>query len=1018
MARAGVSALTLILTVRFMCSYASDLMCDDIKAILSGYVDSRNQRWYGDPVRYTNRYCDKCHLNQGGADCKDNSCPLLNGPLGTSIDLTPTDTESWICPRQCASMPQIPIKMNLIKEISTWECIGLWINGGCTIHNTRVDTQAAVPYQIPMSNPFKTADASSYYYVESPDPNTYGVMPISLCKTKRYEDNFNARVYDCWQWNHRGGKPQMSHLNTFWISGEATLHTFKGARRMQQTISQCKAINNRDNFYFQSEPCWMQPVGPEQKAKQFSIQPYYTYYRSMQSKSDQTDCRMLVKGDYDSLSERWASLALLPWGEPGEWDIRNHWVNPLTRRDHFYTFKPTFDVMTERFGNFWQLEQKTVARYDYTIPCKDNLNRQQRSTKVYSAQSGCEQKTCIDFITKPCYDNIYRYDEMVCTLILDVFKGGGISFSKFKEKIISLIDHRQPFMNYGLHDGSSYFDMGYDASKVQVTRDGTTLQPNVPHVFADGHTISVSLLRDANRAYSCDACFDVDLHGRFALTDTAMANDIIACRPCLPYEKVQVTTSTRNYQDCRSCAKHQVRNPGDPAECRKCKEIDPLTPMRRTTPLDTVCIACQFFQYFDENTEQGCRFLPTVTDGIAVVSAKAKLSGKDYYIQDGNQREIESKSYRDKVDVSTPWNTELKPQPCRPAFVQPVTVVKQLKFTAWCGHQEMRRHDQAWLRLHGGEVYLPLNSDPARTRISTSAVELCGGSLVQVQGNPTVDLTCAQGTYKFSIIREGFEDPCTQCLGAKFTDKCWPTYVPGLEQYDDEYFLPRNKALTPQPGTCAWCNKVCSEADHFIDPVEYSCWWNGTGRVPGVLGSSATNFSWYKLAPCSKCDNVKLTTDKAELVLACGNRVSYRRWITDTVTGSELDATRSIPSIQICCAEALPPPATLCTDDPANFETFARLNCKQYVDDSPPAFIPYCPRGWYVDEACSRESALWNPDCCVKCKACRGGLFKLDAYYDCPGDEFFDSQDRGCTTKCLTNQYLRNERCIKCEACE
>ena len=116
--------------------------------------------------------------------------------------------------------------------------------------------------------------------------------------------------------------------------------------------------------------------------------------------------------------------------------------------------------------------------------------------------------------------------------------------------------------------------------------------------------------------------------------------------------------------------------------------------------------------------------------------------------------------------------------------------------------------------------------------------------------------------------------------------------------------------------------------------------------------------------------------------------------------------------------EALAPPATLCTDAPAKFETFARLNCRQYVDDTPPAFLAYCPRFWYVDETCARGSPLWNPDCCVKCKPCIAGLFKLDAYAECPGDQFFDSQDRGCTTKCLTNQYTRNDQCIKCEACE
>ena len=1017
----SLQTLVLAFSVCYLGAYSAELKCDDIQNILKRELKCKNifcfdsEKWwdYGSPRQYKNRDCDWCELGANDEDCVDRYSGEARCPFAPQFDPLPSGAEQWICPGHCQSMPTIPYQLKVVKT-------RFFFKDSRTQNYDEPNVRT-----VDMPTAFKTQHSSCDSGQQPADPNTYAVCPISECKTKRYQDNFNTRVVSCWQWSFN--KPRMSHLDTLWKSGDAKIHTLyagsTGVNKNQQEISMCTPIDDRIPYKFQSEPCWMEAKAPAQQNRQFWIRPHYTYYRSSTSISDVKDCRMLLLGADFASGVRWdqspLSFLLQSGDSLGEFNINNHWQNPPTRRDHYYNVQSVFDGMQTKFSGFHDKEDKTIARWDFTIPCEHSYNNIKRSSNVIYADSGCTDRACVDFITKPCYDNVYRYDEMVCTLIQDVFKDGGVRFSKFKQKIIRLTDHRQPFMSYGLHDGSSYFDIGYDTAKVQVKRDGTTLDPNVPHIFSDDHTISVSLTRDASRAYSCDACFDVPLHGRFALTDTAMANDIIPCRPCLDYEKVQVTQSSRNYQDCRSCAKHQVRNPGDPAECRKCKEIDVLTPMRRTTPLDTVCTACQFFQYFDENTEQGCRFLPTVTDGIAVVSAKAKLSGKDsYYIQDEKPREIEAKFYRDNIDAKTPWNTERVSQPCSPAIVTPAALVNRLMFTAWCGHQEMVRHQQAWLRLHGGMLYLPLNSDQPRTRISTSAVELCGGSLLQVQGSPTVDLTCAQGQYNFSIIRYGFQDPCTLCVGAKFTDKCWPTYVPELEQYDDEYFLPKNKALTPQPGTCAWCNKVCSEADHFIDPVQYSCWWNGTGRIPGVLGSSATNFSWYKLAPCSKCDSVKLTTDRAELVLACGNRVSYRRWITDTVTGSELDATRSIPSIQICCAEALPSPATLCTDDPANFETFAQLNCKKFVDDTPPAFAPYCPRGWYVDEACSRESALWNPDCCVKCKACRGGLFKLDAYYDCPGDEFFDSQDRGCTTKCLTNQYLRNERCIKCEACE
>jgi len=716
---------------------------------------------------------------------------------------------------------------------------------------------------------------------------------------------------------------------------------------------------------------------------------------------------------------------LKPGDYLGNYNINSHWQNPPTRSDHFYNVQPVFDGMTKRFGNFWETESKSITKWDYRIACKDKYNRQQLSPKTYYAESGCNQQTCVDFITKPCYDNIYRYDAMVCKLIENVFAHGPIGFSTFKDKIVSeTAKYSAPFMSYGYHGGSSYFDISYDTAKVRVKRDETILDPNTPHIFADSHMISIDLIRDESMAYSCKACFDKDrpLYGRSVLTD-AMDNDIIACRPCLAYEKVQVTTSIRNYQDCVVCDRHQIRNSDNPKQCRKCIDLNALTPMRRRkTDIsgDSVCTTCQHFQYFDGNSEAGCIFLNTVTDNIKVVSKKAVLSGKDFYITDENRKEINSKFWRDNVEATSAWNLEFIPQACIPAYHIPVTTVPRLKFTAWCGHHEMVRQQQAWLQVDGSTLYVPLNSDQARTRINTSAVELCGtNALTPVLGNTEFDLAC--GAYKFSIIRGGFKDDCTLCGSAKFTDKCWPTYVRGLEVYDDAFFDPTNKALTPHPGTCSNCNARCDnilEADSYIDPVEYSCWWNGTGRIPGVLGANATNYAWYKPAPCTKCGIVKLTADLAKLVLACGNRVSYRRWIDDTVTSSE-DATRSVPDTKICCVEAAPPASgTLCTEIPAEFQTFSQLKCRQTVDDTPPAFLPYCPPGWYVEPTCATDSPLWNPDCCVRCKPCLAGKFKLDVYKVCPGDEFFDAQDRGCTTKCLTNQYLRNDQCIKCEACE
>jgi len=898
-------------------------------------------------------------------------------------------------------MPAIPYQLKVVKTISFFEN-----------SNTQRRYEENVR-TVPIPTAFKTEDASSNCVKKSGDPNTYAVCTISNCKSQRKQDNFDARVQDCWQWNYRSGKPQMTHLDRMWTDKESQAYDFSGIKTKTETISSCQPINDGTPYRFHDKPCWNEPA-EDKKKKQFFIKPHYTYYRSMVSVSDRTDCRMRIVGSYAD------GNVLLPGGL-NEWDIDKHWQNPPTRRNHYYNIYPVFDGMQRSgFSGFHDKEDKTIARWDYTIPCEYSYNNMKRSTNVIYAESGCNHPACVDFITKPCYDNVYRYDEMVCTLIRDNFKQGPILFSTFKEKIVRLIPYREPFMSYGLFGVHSFFDIWYDTAKVQVKRDNTILDPNSnPHVFADSHTISVALISDTSKTYSCDACFGIDLFGRSSSNDNALENDIIPCRRCLDYEKVQITQSSRNYQDCVLCDPHHIRNPDQVAQCRKCSEIDPAKPMRRSAPYpqtDSECKTCRQFQYFDIATPEGCKFLPTVTDDVKVINRKVRLSGEDYYIQNGLRKEIEEQFWRDNRPENASWYADIKLSECTYGAEDESILVKRLLFRSWCGHQEMVRHDQAWVQVDGTTLYVPLNNDTGRTRSNTTVVDLCGNStLKQVQGSTTADLECGQRQFK--IVRSGFQDPCTRCNGTRYTKNCWPTYAPGLEIYDDQYFDPANKkTLVPQPGECAACNAKCDTANEYIDPVQYSCWWNGTGRIAGVLGATATNFSWYKPAPCTQCQSVKLAATKAELYLSCGNRVSYRRWLPDEVSDSTKTPARSIPSIQVCCAEPLT--VKLCTDNELEFETFSSQFCRQSVDDVWPTTLAYCPPGWYVDETCARENTLWSPDCCVKCKVCRTGKFKIDAYYDCPGNEYFDSQDRGCTTSCLTNQYLRNERCIKCEACE
>jgi len=725
---------------------------------------------------------------------------------------------------------------------------------------------------------------------------------------------------------------------------------------------------------------------------------------------------MVVHGSVNTDDSKWSQSYFENPTVDSEWKASTYWESPPHAPYHEY-FRRSYteyqNLVKAVRPDFYKTNKGEVKKYHYNFACMNGDTLAAAGNALYY-HSGCKSVQCIDFMTKPCYDNVYRYDEMVCNLISYVFKTT-ITFQKFTEQIVPETKYREPFMSYGRHpsNGPSYFQISFDNTKIDVTKDGSTpVYPNQPTAFTHASTILVSL----KPLMSCNGCVNIPLHGR-STEVIPMANEIMQCRACVLYEKTAIIYT---YQDCVSCDAHHVRNPDRATQCRKCGEINRATPMRRIEPADTDCTTCKLFQYFDGGTPQGCEFLQTVTDNIKVVvsgsNKKAVLWDKaaDYYIKDEIRKEIPSQKYRENIAANTSWYAELMLGSCTYSS-QDTSLVKRLNFQSWCGHQEMVRHQQAFVQLVGSTWYMPLNSDAGRTRSNTTVVNLCGSAdLKRVQGHNTVDLEC--GHHKFSIIRDGFKDPCTLCLGAKYTMNCWPTYAPGLELYDDKYFLASNKALVPQPGECAWCNKVCSDAGHYIAPVEYSCWWNGTGRVPGVLGSTPTNFSWYKQAPCLACENVQLTPDSASLVLTCGNRVSYRRWLPDDVSDSAKTPLRSIPSIQVCCAEPLT--VKQCTDNELEFQTFAQQNCRQSIDDTPPVTLPYCPPGWYVDPACAQDNALWQPDCCVKCKSCRGGKFKTDAYYDCPGHEYFDSQDRGCTTSCLTNQYLRNERCIKCEACE
>ncbi len=1019
--------------------------CDNEINLLTGFNFGNSQTFYN---RFTKDGKSNCDINncnwlfgwilKDSDSVNDADCDCTTYDVDQNRFNIPTNNPPnvWICPRHCQAMPQINVQVTLETSKVTWTerqaGVGsfrsqynylwsspIWPNTYRVADRSSVST---TPETLSVILPGATCDSGgrnchrfqkrSDSEDDVADWNVYSLRSPESCLNHRYGSNWNARILSCRHWKPPGDFPTMTHFNdNFWSAEPKNIHTFdaeqSGLKTNQQSISQCTEVNSGNRYYFYKTPCWQEGTINNLL---FSIKPFYTAYRNHNPKGDKTSCVMVVHGSVDSNDKKWHQTYFENPTVGPESKAATYWESPPYTPYHEY-YRHDYDKYNNLVKavrpDFYKTNKGEVKKFKYNFQCV-NGNAGGPSGDALYYHSGCKSVQCIDFMTKPCYDNVYRYDEMVCNLISYVFKTT-ITFQKFIEQIVPETKYREPFMSYGRHpsNGPSYFQISFDNTKIDVTKDGITpVYPNQPTAFTHTSTILVSL----KPLMSCNGCVNIPLHGRTTEV-IPMANEIMQCRPCVLYEKTAIIYT---YQDCVSCDAHHVRNPDKATQCRKCGEINRTTPMRRIQPADAYCTTCKLFQYFDGNTPQGCEFLPTVTDNMQVIDGKVELKGMEYYIKNEIRKEIPPQKYREDIAENTSWYAELMLASCTYSS-RDASIVKRLDFRSWCGHQEMVRHQQAYVQLVGSTLYMPLNNDGGRTRSNTTVVDFCGSSeLKRVQGSSTVDLEC--GTKKFSIIRDGFNDPCTLCIGAKYTMNCWPTYAPGLEIYDDKYFLPSNKALKPQPGECTWCNKVCEKADHYIAPVEYSCWWNGTGRMPGVLGSIPTNFSWYKPAPCQTCENVQLTPDVANLVLACGNRVSYRRWLPDEVSDSAKTPLRSIPSIQICCVEPLT--VRQCTDNELEFQTFAQQSCRQSIDDIPPVALPYCPPGWYVEPTCAAENPLWQPDCCVKCKSCRGGKFKTDAYYDCPGYEFFDSQDRGCTTSCLTNQYLRNERCIKCEACE
>ena len=102
-----------------------------------------------------------------------------------------------------------------------------------------------------------------------------------------------------------------------------------------------------------------------------------------------------------------------------------------------------------------------------------------------------------------------------------------------------------------------------------------------------------------------------------------------------------------------------------------------------------------------------------------------------------------------------------------------------------------------------------------------------------------------------------------------------------------------------------------------------------------------------------------------------------------------------------------------CKDGTGNFLTAAS---SVYYECG--SMIPYCPEGWYVDQACWQNSdKSWNALCCLECELCTGLQKKHHEWQRCPGYTRHDSQQ--CVANCDLGYYYDQEKqkCHQCNTC-
>lgn len=649
---------------------------------------------------------------------------------------------------------------------------------------------------------------------------------------------------------------------------------------------------------------------------------------------------------------------------------------------------------------------KVAVNYDtlktkkYEWICKENKKWKYMEAKLY--ESKCSPAICHNFITPPCWENVHSIAALPCAWGKRVKETGSTDgFVSFKQMTDS--EYARGMNSYG---GGSYV-IKFPIQMVASTRSSSIVSgATIP--IAEGGELKIEL----KPLYSCKLCEEASRDGVWGVVSTTNKKEmqLVECRKCKPYEKISDFS-------CGECLPfHTTRLWSRKGTCVACPAA---LPMRRSGGVHLNCTECEILNYFNVQNENGCLLLKSVR-----LAQDGSIEGVDEVsVIQGQAREIRRNYYR-HVQSNTVWSSAVKELACDSRETA-VSLKIALSYRRWCGHNEMKREQQALLQIGDSSRYYLYSTNSVATQGYAAISTVCTAGSWTLPVGGIFDVQCLDNrssTVYIHAVREGNVEKCIACNGGRYTLNCWPTYHSALRNEEEEYFS--NANLLSSAGTCDQCARRCALDGHYMSPVKFSCMWDEgrQGRVPGFVSdvNASAYFYWYKQAPCKPCKNVLLGATQAVLVKQCGNKATFRMWDKDQTRpyGSE---ERSIPMVQTCCSQLLSPSLPdNCTRDEDNANVFISENCKteREMQDFEPVQENYCPSGWWVDESCAQKSSsIWSPDCCKRCLDCTGNMFKTENYAECTGATYIDTQATGCERRCLSNSYEKDGRCYRCESC-